>query len=499
MKQVFLTAIAITIIYSSLAEGNQTRVNDITNVDLNINENLQRHRTTKYRQLVLRRGEPFKVSVHLERILNPAVDRLRLELGIGPEPLLEKGTLFYFPIEPKLDKREIDKFQLKATTTGITNGNKIHLEINLPPTMAVGIYKFKISAKLANTTTIRTHVVRDQLYIIFNPWCKEDDVYMERQDAKDEYVLNEVGKLYKGTYQSVSGQRWDYGQFGEAVLPSIMKLMDRTRLDIKGRADVVKVSRAVSAMVNSHDDNGLLVGNWNRTTLDGVSPLSWSSSAPIFDRYLRSGGRPVKYAQCWVFGAVLTSALRALGIPSRSISNFRSAHDRDSSLTQDEYFIGGVESKELKDTIWNFHVWTDAWMKRRDLPEGYGGWQALDSTPQERSSGLYQLGPASLRAVKEGKVGYAYDVGFVYSEVNADTIQWVLDRGVWRKTSVKTDAVGLKILTKTIGYLDPYGVRDAESIFNQYKFPEGTKQERESFRLASASAGLLPFHYDSYV
>ena len=35
----------------------------------------------------------------------------------------------------------------------------------------------------------------------------------------------------------------------------------------------------------------------------------------------------------------------------------------------------------------NFHVWNDAWMARPDLPPGYGGWQAIDATPQEASGG----------------------------------------------------------------------------------------------------------------
>lgn len=35
----------------------------------------------------------------------------------------------------------------------------------------------------------------------------------------------------------------------------------------------------------------------------------------------------------------------------------------------------------------NFHVWNDVWMKRKDLPEGFDGWQAIDSTPQEQSQG----------------------------------------------------------------------------------------------------------------
>ena len=34
-----------------------------------------------------------------------------------------------------------------------------------------------------------------------------------------------------------------------------------------------------------------------------------------------------------------------------------------------------------------FHCWNDAWMARKDIPCGYGGWQAIDATPQERSQG----------------------------------------------------------------------------------------------------------------
>ena len=41
------------------------------------------------------------------------------------------------------------------------------------------------------------------------------------------------------------------------------------------------------------------------------------------------------------------------------------------------------------DSIWNFHVWNDVWMARPDLPKGYGGWQCIDSTPQEASDGGY--------------------------------------------------------------------------------------------------------------
>ena len=40
-------------------------------------------------------------------------------------------------------------------------------------------------------------------------------------------------------------------------------------------------------------------------------------------------------------------------------------------------------------------VWCEAWMARPDLVAGYGGWQVVDSTPQERSNGKYRLGQFS--------------------------------------------------------------------------------------------------------
>ena len=104
-------------------------------------------------------------------------------------------------------------------------------------------------------------------------------------------------------------------------------------------------------------------------------------------------------------------------------------------------------------------------MTRPDLQAGYGGWQAIDATPQETSegnklilfnkqcshadhssdeitsraflklqyaqsidyyflAGIYCAGPASVVAIKNGDVGTSYDTPFIFAEVNADKVHW---------------------------------------------------------------------------
>ena len=109
------------------------------------------------------------------------------------------------------------------------------------------------------------------------------------------------------------------------------------------------------------------------------------------------------------------------------MTTYSCAHDTQASLTVD-YFVdeNGKLLEELNsDSIWNYHVWNELWMERPDLTNNaltYNGWQAVDSTPQEMSDGIYRCGPAPVRAVKYGEVLRPYDCNFLYAEVNAGKI-----------------------------------------------------------------------------
>lgn len=69
---------------------------------------------------------------------------------------------------------------------------------------------------------------------------------------------------------------------------------------------------------------------------------------------------------------------RALGLPSRVVSNLVSAHDANSTLTVDKYYSETMEELGFDpnnentnaDSIWNYHVWNDVWMARPDLTAG---------------------------------------------------------------------------------------------------------------------------------
>ena len=143
------------------------------------------------------------------------------------------------------------------------------------------------------------------------------------------------------------------------------------------------------------------------------------------------------------------------------MTNFESAHDTNKPPNKAvDFFLtksGDFDKARSKDSIWNFHVWNEAWI---------GQWHAVDATPQERSDTFYQLGPAPLSAIKANSGG-DYDVDFVVAEVDADVKYWQPDQfGVDKLLQVKGDKVGFSITTKQ------KGARAGTDITSTYKTPD---------------------------
>ncbi|CAL8324168.1 unnamed protein product [Gadus morhua 'NCC'] len=446
----------------------------IAGVDLRSQENNREHRTEEIdrKRLIVRRGQAFSLTVHLS---DPLQSGHELALVLKQDKINDDIV-----IRQRTAGGSGDKWWLHQQSAR----NELLLTVYSPARAAVGEYRLAVELMSGNKLLERTDFTK--MYLLFNPWCKEDAVYFPDERLLKEYIMNENGRIFTGSANSMSGFPWNFGQFEDNVMDICFEILDRFNPassdppnDMLQRWDPVYLSRAVVAMVNANDnDGGVLVGKWQEPYTGGVQPTKWMSSVPILEKWSKSKSG-VKYAQCWVFAAVACTVMRCLGIPTRCITNFASAHDTDGNLSIDrEYNMHGQLVND-DDSIWNFHCWIESYMQREDLPEGYGGWQVLDPTPQERSSGMFRCGPCPLKAIKEGDLNVKFDAPFVFAEVNADVINWEIGPDGQRKRLSSNSAnVGRNISTKS-----PYG-NEREDITLQYKYQEGSAKEREVYNKA---------------
>lgn len=73
---------------------------------------------------------------------------------------------------------------------------------------------------------------------------------MEGEAEKREYILNETGKIWCGSFKQPKGRRWIYGQFDDLVLPAAIFLLEQSGLNHTDRGSPVQVVRAISQMVS---------------------------------------------------------------------------------------------------------------------------------------------------------------------------------------------------------------------------------------------------------
>lgn len=450
--------------------------------DLELETNGHDHHTADLCQdrLVVRRGQPFRLTLHFEgRGYEASVDRLTFSAVTGPAPSEEAGTKARFPLS--------DAVEEGAWTASVVDQQDcvLSLQFSTPANAPIGLYRLSLEA---STGYQGSSFVLAHFTLLFNAWCPADAVYLDSEEERREYVLTQQGFIYQGSAKFINRIPWNFGQFEDEILDICLTLLDvnpkflkNSSRDCSRRSSPVYVGRVVSVMVNCNDDNGVLQGRWDNNYADGISPMYWIGSVDILRRWKKYSCQQVKYGQCWVFAAVACTVLRCLGIPTRVVTNFNSAHDQNSNLLI-EYFHDkdGVLQRDKSEMIWNFHCWVESWMTRPDLQPGYEGWQALDPTPQEKSEGTYCCGPVPVRAIKEGDLSTKYDAPFVFAEVNADVVDWIQhEDGSVHKSVNRSQVVGLNISTKSVG-------RDErQDITHNYKYPEGSQEERDAFTRAN--------------
>jgi len=233
-----------------------------------------------------------------------------------------------------------------------------------------------------------------EVCIVCNPFCIDDQAFCV--DAQS-YLYPEAVKiaLPNGFFT------WNVDQYTDASMDVLCHCL--TQIPFTQRHDLVVVTRALSALCNSNDDDGILKGNWSGDFDGGTAPFKWTGSDQIMriysDKLLQPQikDRSVEYGQCWVFAGILLTLFRSAGMCSRIVTNFGSG--KNLNPRQDDIIDWASD-----DSVWNFHVWNEAWFCRTDMPGLYksAGFQVLDSTPQIVSTNsLYCCGPTPVRLLKD--------------------------------------------------------------------------------------------------
>jgi len=492
---------------------NTTQVSDdvlrVEQVDFRCRENAKRHNTYDYEIVrdveqpnpVFRRGATFIMELTFrEREFDASRDNVFLNFYFGPNPSVPKLTRVVLPI------REDDGFQRAPYQWDArllaSDRRSLTVEVHIPASSPVGMWRCVVETSTREDASARLQFrCPEDLYVLFNPFCRDDGVFMADEVRRDEFVLNPSGKIYTGGYRNVRGRPWVYGQFDDCVLSAACVLLELSGLAHAERGNPVKVAKALTSMIKSSrggsansDNVGLLEARYDDDYRGGNSPHLWTGSVQIIEEFLRLGGAtPVKYGQCWVMTGLMTTLCRALGLPSRPVTAFVSAVDAQDTLTVDRFIdrYGDIQEQQhgstsggQKDCVWSFRTWCEVWMQRPDLLAEYSGWQATDpcqSFRDDRDVIKGACGPCPVEALRRGDIGQRDDVDAFFSSINAYVRYFYEDEeSGWGYSPFRQfkHPISRYVITKSVDRLDEEGDDDCENLTSSYRDEDFTDEER---------------------
>ncbi|ERE70848.1 erythrocyte membrane protein band 4.2 [Cricetulus griseus] len=439
----------------------------IKRCDLKAAENNEEHHTNAIssRHLVLRRGQSFTIILNFRAPVHKfltALKKVALIAQTGEQPSKANKTQVIFPISSRGDKKgwsaAVEERDAQNWTISVTT----------PVDAVIGHYSLLLQV------SGRKQYPLGQVTLLFNPWNRDDAVFLQNEAQRTEYLLNQNGLIYLGTSDCIQEEPWDFGQFERDVMDLSLNLLSVDK-QVEKWSQPAHVACVVGTLVSMTlgDQRGR---RWDKSTwmegshLHGSGSSQSTNSSPFPESCPVLGISALSDILC-LFHAVL----RCLGIPARVVTTFPSAQGTNGSLLVDEYYNEeGLQNGEgRRGRIWIFQTSVECWMKRPDLSPGYDGWQILH--PRDLN-GVGVLGPCSLvpvRAVKEGELQLDPAVSDLFASVNATSMVWkCCEDGTLELTDSKKKYVGNSISTKVVG------CDRCEDITQNYKYPEGS-QEKE--------------------
>ncbi|XP_011796517.1 PREDICTED: erythrocyte membrane protein band 4.2 isoform X1 [Colobus angolensis palliatus] len=440
----------------------------IKSCDFQAARNNEEHHTKAFssQRLFVRRGQPFTVILHFRapvRAFLPALKKVALIAQTGEQPSKVNRTEATFPVSSLGDRKSwsaaVEERDAQSWTISVTT----------PADAVIGCYSLLLQV------SGRKPRLLGRFTLLFNPWSREDAVFLKNEAQRTEYLLNQNGLIYLGTADCIQAESWDFGQFEGDVIDLSLRLLSEDK-QVEKWSQPVHVARVLGALLHYLKEKRVLPTPQTQTTQEGALLNKRRGSVPILRQWLTGQGRPVYDGQAWVLAAVACTVLRCLGIPARVVTTFASAQGTGGRLLVDEYYNEeGLQNGEgQRGRIWIFQTATECWMTRPALPPGYDGWQILHSSAPNGGGVLGFCDLVPVRAVKEGTLRLTPAVSDLFAAINASCVVWkCCEDGKLELTDSNTKYVGNNISTKGVGS------DRCEDITQNYKYPEGSLQEKE--------------------
>nr|XP_012297687.1 erythrocyte membrane protein band 4.2 isoform X3 [Aotus nancymaae] len=440
----------------------------IKSCDFQVARNNEEHHTKALssRRLFVRRGQPFTIILHFRAPVHaflPALKKVALTAQTGEQPSKINRTQATFPISSLGDQKSwsavVEERDAQSWTISVTT----------PVDAVIGHYSLLLQF------SGRKPCLLGQFTLLFNPWNRDDAVFLNNEAQRREYLLNQNGLIYLGTADCIQPESWDFGQFEGDVIDLSLRLLNEDK-QVEKWSQPVHVVRVLGALLQALKEKRVLPTPQTPAIQKGALLNKRRGSVPILRQWLTGRGRPVYDGQAWVLAAVACTVLRCLGIPARVVTTFASAQGTGGRLLVDEYYNEeGLQNGEgRRGRIWIFQTSTECWMTRPALPQGYDGWQILHPSAPNGGRVLGSCDLVPVRAVKEGMLGLTPAVSDLFAAINASCVVWKCrEDGKLELTDSNTKYVGNNISTKGVGS------DRCEDITQNYKYPEGSLQEKE--------------------
>nr|XP_006824935.1 PREDICTED: protein-glutamine gamma-glutamyltransferase K-like [Saccoglossus kowalevskii] len=174
-------------------------------LELNVRKhsNGKDHHTSDYevKNLVVRRGQEFRISVVFDKDFNKTIHTLSLEFQLGTNPVISDGSLVEVTSSPVPGEWGMEIAKI--------DGSIVDLVVYSAFNCLIGKYKVAV---IATTENMKESVYKEEIYMLFNPWCKDDAVYMEDEYLRNEYVLEDFNEYYWGNANQIGRSFWNQAQ-----------------------------------------------------------------------------------------------------------------------------------------------------------------------------------------------------------------------------------------------------------------------------------------------